>query len=453
MSDQNERDAKKPEQDAGADFDERATADTDSNENTEEGTTGEVIPSGSSGGALSGAGNVEVPVEALHGAVGELRQLITLRQEESERQEQAIGAMHSAIRRQGRTNALLAIASLVLLAVAGAGVFHFTQLQTVNEEVAGKVDNLGGEFTVTQETVKAATQQVNEAVNRQTETLSGLELAVSATRTEQAERLASVEAGLARSLSVVGDEQATAVAAVRDAVEVAGQEQSKRLAAVEAELARSLSAAGDEQATAVAAVRDAVEVASQEQSKRLALANEEVTRTLTEVASGQTLALTSVNDQLSTLQAKQALELEALREQLAAARADNAELTRMLDEKLSSAEQAIAVQVEESIAAVRAERDQIQAEMTRLLEQRMIEFTVREDELQQREDTLEAEKAKFAQQVVDQREGMRALLSNALQGLEPTAAEPASMPQTDTAREAIPDGGAVSEAPELSPET
>ena len=80
-------------------------------------------------------------------------------------------------------------------------------------------------------------------------------------------------------------------------------------------------------------------------------------------------------------------------------------------------------------------------------------FTAREEELQQREETLQAEQEQFARQAADQRERMRALLSSALQGLEPVPAEPAPVPPADTAPEAVPDGGAAPEANEPPPET
>ena len=52
MSDRNELDTQRPEQGGGAEPDELATAaGTDGSEGNEEGTSGEVIPSGSSGGA------------------------------------------------------------------------------------------------------------------------------------------------------------------------------------------------------------------------------------------------------------------------------------------------------------------------------------------------------------------------------------------------------------------
>jgi hypothetical protein len=330
----------------------------------------------------SSGGNVEVPADALYEAVGQLKQLTALRQQEAERQERAIGEMQVAIQRQGKTNGWMVILSLVLLVVAGAGVYFFDDLREATDAQSQDIVQVG--------------QQVSAEFGRQTEFLNEMEGRVEATRQAVTEEVGR---------------QAETLVDIEQAVTATRSEQAERLAAVEAEFSRSLTQVGDEQVAAMATVREAVEVAQRQQAERLANANEEVTRTLTEVASGQTVALVSVNDQVS-----------ALREQLVAAQAENAELTQMMDGQIRAAEAAIADRVEESVAAVRAERDEVLAEMGRLLEQRMAQLDAREGELEQRQAALVEEEERFARQAAASRERMRALLNDALETLTPSAA-------------------------------
>lgn len=360
---------------------ERDDHDEDREDNAE--AKDQLPTAGPSAAGLNGVGgNVEVPAEALYEAVGQLKQLTALRQQEAERQEQAIGDMQVAIQRQGKTNGWMVFFSLVLLGVAGAGVYYFLDLREATDAQRQNIVQVG--------------QQVNTEVGRQTELLTEMEGRVEATRQAVTEEVGR---------------QAETLVGIEQAVTATRSEQAERLAAVEAKFASSLDQVGDEQAAAMATVREAVEVAQRQQAERLAIANEEVTRTLTEVASGQTVALVSVNDQVN-----------ALREQLVAAQAENAELTQMMDEQIRAAEAAIADRVEESVAAVRAERDQVLTEMGRLLEERMAQLDAREGELEQRQAMLADEEERFARQAAASRERMRALLNDALETLTPSTA-------------------------------
>ena len=441
----------------------QAGAEASADNHDDQGSSGEVIPAG---GALTGKGNVEVPAEALREAVGQLKHLITIRRQEAERQERAIGEMRQAIQRQGRTNSWLVFLSLVLIAVAGAGAYYFLELRTANQQVATQVEDFGGTLATTRDTVKAATEEqrreltqvgerVNEQVGRQTELLADMGSRVEATQQVLTEQAAATQEALKTEVAATRDavtrevtRQYETLNGLQQALSATREEQADRLAAVEAEIARTLGEAGSEQAAAVAAVREAVEVVREEQAARLAQANEEVTRTFTELASGQSVVLSSVNDQVTELRASQAQDLQDVREQLAAARAENAELTRLMDEKIRAAEDAIAAQVTESVAAVKAERDQIQAEMARLLEERMAAFAAREAELEQRQEVLQAEEERFARQAAEQRARMRALLSDALHSLEPAA--PAAA-QPAEAAPAQPAGPAASTPQEAAP--
>lgn len=426
MSERSDRESQQPEQEKAGAAEQESMSDSDikgesrdkdetTGESEDAAISGEIERARSSGGALGASGNVEVPAEALRDAVGQLKKLLVLRQQEAERQEKVIGDMQAAMQRQGRTNGWMVFLSIVLLVAAGAGVYHFLQLRATNENVAGQVEELGGTLAVTRETIETATEQqrlnladvsekVNAEVGRQTALLAEMDGRVEATR-----EAVTQEVG----------RQFETLTSLEQAVSATREEQAERLAAVESGIARTLNETGDEQAAALATVREAVEVARREQAERLALANEEVTRALAETASGQTVALVSVNDQVSALRENQTQELEALREQLAAARAENAELTVAMDEKIRAAENAIAARVDESVAAVKAERDQILTEMGRLLEERMSELDQREKTLERRQAALTAEEERFAQQAAASRERMRALLNDALQTLTP----------------------------------
>lgn len=369
--------------------------------------TKDQLPAAGRGRLKRAGGNVEVPADALHEAVGQLKQLTALRQQENERQEQAIGAMQAAMQSQRKTNGWMVVVSLVLLAVAGAGIYYFLELRDLTEAQSQDIAQVG--------------QQVNAEVDRQTELLSEMGGQVEATRQ-------AVEAEVGRQVEkLVGIEQV--LGATRS-------EQAERLSAVEAELTRSLDQAGDEQLAAMASVREAVEAAQREQAERLALANEEVTRTVTEVASGQAVALVSVDDKIT-----------ALRDQLALAQDENAKLQQLVDEKIRSTEDAITERVQASVAAVRAERDQVVTEMGRLLEERMAQLDARESELESRQASLAAEEDRFNQEAAASRERMRTLLNDALQSLAPSTGSDAVPPVDSQSAQAAAAQGTVVDTP------
>jgi len=420
------------------DQDQTANEDNGSTGTNHDNTTGsQIAKAGGRRAAQSSGDKVELPAEALHEAVSQLKQLAALRQQETERQERAFGEMQVALQRQGRTNGWLVFLSLVLVAVAGAGVYHFLELQKVTEQQGNQLAQVG--------------QRVNREVSRQTELLTEMDGRVAATRdalqsevgqqtallTAMDSRVAETREAVQAEVAKVGGEvqatrevvtqevgrQAETLTGLQEAVSATRAEQAERLSAVEAELARSLTLAGDEQAAAVAGVREAVELARQEQAERLAGVNDELTRSLTEMTSGQTVALMSVNDQVT-----------ALREQLAIAQAENAELSQIMDEKIQATEMAIADRVEQSVAAVREERDLVLAEMSRVLEERMAQLDEREVELERRQAALNADEERFAQQAAASRDRMRALLNDAMESLAPAApavqaAEPGDTPE------------------------
>ncbi|MCP4041341.1 MAG: hypothetical protein GY731_05195 [Gammaproteobacteria bacterium] len=353
------------------------------------GADGAVVPSASSGKSVvdQGSVNVEVPAHALEKAVVQLQNLTVLRQQEADRQEQAIADMGVALRKQGRMNRWMLAVSLLLVAGSIGAMVIMTQLRTVNEQVSGEVQNLSGAVTATG-------KMVQESVEEQSRGLAVVSKNIETSSAEQAQMAAKIVTGVNETRESVTREvskQTEAIAKVEDRVAETRQAMQKEAVATKQAVASEVG----KQAEAISTVKQAVAATRAEQSKGLAKVRQEVT----------------VSRNVQTR------ELAKVRNEVAAARTQNANLSKSVDAKIGKTEAKITTKVDESIAALKAERDRVQAEVKQLLEARMKLLADREIKLHGVQENLRVEEARVSKMAEEAREETRNIVGNALKKL------------------------------------
>ncbi len=397
---------------------------------------GSVVPATPSGQAMSGAGsvNVEVPGHALEKAIVQLQNLTALREQEAERQQRVIANMEAAMERQGKTNRWLLAVSMLLVAGGLAAILIMMNLRTVNVQVREDVQTLSG-------TVATTGQMVQESAQQQSRGLAEVSKDVKTATQEQAQMAAKIEDKVTETRQVMQDEaiatqkavtsevskQTVAIAKVEDKVAETQQamqneaiatqkavtsevsKQTAAIAKVEGKVAETQQAMRDE----AIATQKAVTSEVGKQAEAISTVHQAVATTHAVQSEG----LAEIRREVEASRNEQSTELEKVHNEVLEARVQSTNLSKSVDAKIDQTEATISDKVDQSIAALKAERDRVQAEVKQLLEERMELLTEREIELHGVEEKLKVEEAEVSEMAAKAREETRSIVTDALKKL------------------------------------
>ncbi len=401
---------------------------------------GAVVPAASAGMSIADKGsvNVEVPADALQQAVVQLQHLTALRQQEAERQERAIGNMEAALRRQGTMNRWLLTVSLLVVACGIVAVAVMLHLRTVNEQVSNDVQQLSGAVTATSQTVQESAEKQsrglaevseNVATSRAEQARMAAKIVTGVNETKetvtrevskQTAAISKVEGNVAETKQVLQREAAATKEAVQKEMAATKQAVQKEVAKVGGELKATKEAVTREfgnQVEAISSVKQEVAATRAEQANGLAEVRHEFAETINKVASEQVAAIETVKKEVSATRDAQTRGLARVHTEVAAARTQSADLSKLVDDKIGKTEASITEKMEESVAALKAERDRVQAEVKRLLDERMKLLAEREIELHSAQEKLRVEEERVSGMATEAREEMRSIIANALRKL------------------------------------
>ncbi len=398
------------------------------------GDTGAVVPAPRSTNTVAAKGsvNVEVPEHALQKAIVQLQNLTALREQEAERQERAIANMEAAMNKQGTVNRWLLTVSVLLFLGGVAVMVIMMNLRSVNEKVSANVQDLSGAVTATGEVVQ-------ESAKQHSRDLASVSEEVKAANLEQAQRAAKIESGVNQTKESVTREVSKQTAAI---VQV-GDKMTKTRQAMQQEAVATQKAVANEvgkQAKAISSVHQAVAAAQTEQREGLAEQREglaEQREGLAEQREGlavQREGLAEIKKEVSQSRDLQTSELEKVRTEVVEARVESANLSKSVDAKIERTGASLAGKVDESIAALKAERDRVQAEVKKLLEERMELLTEREIELHGVEEKLRIEEEVVGKMAAEAREETRNIVTDALKKLAEINGAPPIIVGTESAQ-------------------